>query len=283
MIETKDKQETGVIKHAIKTITPEIAADFLSRNVRNRKLMQATVNSYAEQMRRGEWQLTPQGISFNEYNELLDGQHRLNAVIESNINVDMFVFYNVPDIAFKVLDTGNKRQAAQVFAMEGIKYPMEIAAGLKRYLVMKDSNENTLGKIRNSSKISSTLLLENYHNHSSLIDEIAVKAGEFYSHAALYPKSDIVGVYLYLHLAKKHSLSHIDSFFNQLFKGRLINSPAIEKLRSKLIQSALLKSHRLAPRSKFIYLKKVWNAYLAKQDIRFLNDEIQNGTSLDFE
>lgn len=281
LTETKEPQ-TAKIEQKVLTITPEIAADFLSRNVKNRKVLNTVVSSYAAQMKRGEWQLTPQGVSFNEFNELIDGQHRMLAVIEANTDVDMFVFYNVPDAAFKVFDTGNKRTAAQIFQMDGIKNPSEITSGTKRYLWMLKTKTNDLSKLHGNKSISNSGLLEFYYDNKALIDEVVFKAKKYYRKSALYPKSEIIAIYLYLHLHKKHSLSIIDGFFNQLFIGRNIVNNGIELLRSKLIQAALLKSHRLTNGSKIIFLKKVWNAFIEDKTLRYFNDDNDPQNPIDF-
>jgi hypothetical protein len=52
---------------------------------------------------------------------MVDGQHRLAAIIEADVPVDITVFTEVPDGAFDVLDTGKRRNAADVLAIEGEK------------------------------------------------------------------------------------------------------------------------------------------------------------------
>jgi hypothetical protein len=52
-------------------------------------------------------------IAFTTNGELLNGQHRLTALIRSGVTLDMLVAYDVPEDLFDVIDTGRKRQAAQ--------------------------------------------------------------------------------------------------------------------------------------------------------------------------
>lgn len=107
----------------IVTVTPEIARQWLEMNMsNNRPVMKSTVHSYARMMRNGNWNLTHQGIAFDERGELIDGQHRLYAVIEANIPVMMNVTYNVhrePGETFTI-DMGRKRTYANIVAMSGI-------------------------------------------------------------------------------------------------------------------------------------------------------------------
>lgn len=105
------------------TVTPEMAKQWLEMNMsNNRPVMKSTVHSYARMMRNGKWNLTHQGIAFDENGELIDGQHRLYAVVEANIPVTMNVSRNVhrvPGETFTI-DMGRKRTYANIVTMSGI-------------------------------------------------------------------------------------------------------------------------------------------------------------------
>jgi len=87
------------------SVTPAKAAYWLEHNnTKNRPLSVATVTRYARDMQSGRWRLTSQGIAFNSDGALLDGQHRLQAIVNANVAVDMLVVYNVPDDSRCVID-----------------------------------------------------------------------------------------------------------------------------------------------------------------------------------
>lgn len=65
-------------------MTPQLAAQMLAKNTGNREIRQATVKSYAADMQAGQWRTTHQAIAVDETGRLVDGQHRLNAVIAAN-------------------------------------------------------------------------------------------------------------------------------------------------------------------------------------------------------
>ena len=81
-------------------ITPEIAREMLKLNVSNRPLNRVTVNWYAQQMLNGHWTISGQTISISDRNTLMDGQHRLQAVVQSGCDVMFNVAYNVPFESF---------------------------------------------------------------------------------------------------------------------------------------------------------------------------------------
>jgi len=116
------------MRSKVQSITPKKAAEYLEVNTANRPLSQSTVKGFAEAMSRGDWMVTHQGIAFSSTGVLVDGQHRLAAVVEADIPVEMTVFTDVNDATFDVLDTGKRRNAADVLALEGEKSVTMLAA-----------------------------------------------------------------------------------------------------------------------------------------------------------
>jgi hypothetical protein len=109
-------------------VTPERAEEWLAANTANRPLSRSTVRGFAEAMRRGDWLVTHQGIAFDSNGVLVDGQHRLAAIIEAGLPVELTVFTEVEPDSFDVLDTGKRRNAADVLAIEGEKSTTLLAA-----------------------------------------------------------------------------------------------------------------------------------------------------------
>ncbi len=72
-------------------ISPELAAEWLSKNTFNRTLSRRSVDTYAADMRAGAWELTHQGIAFGADGVLVDGQHRLHAIVKAGVTIKMMV------------------------------------------------------------------------------------------------------------------------------------------------------------------------------------------------
>lgn len=73
-------------------------------------------------MRAGAWKITHQGIGFNVDGELVDGQHRLSAVIEADIPVTMPVTNGLPRDAQDVIDAPRVRTVKdQLELIDGVK------------------------------------------------------------------------------------------------------------------------------------------------------------------
>jgi len=96
------------------TVTPEMAKMYLEKNTDNRNKRGWWVSSIANMIKRGEWIPTHQGVAFSKSGKLIDGQHRLEAIVEANVPVQMMVTTGVNDDAYKVLDNGIKRTLADL-------------------------------------------------------------------------------------------------------------------------------------------------------------------------
>lgn len=122
----------GEMVSEIIEITPELAKEYLEANMEeNRNIQVATVQGYAMMMRLGKWNLTHQGIAFDESGKLIDGQHRLKAVILANVPVKMMVTRNVqrkPGEAFTI-DTGRRRTFGNIAQISGISDKVYSAMG----------------------------------------------------------------------------------------------------------------------------------------------------------
>ena len=99
-------------------ITPEIAAQYLQLNKHNRPLSLAKVKEWAKEMKEKKWRETHQGIAFDTDGNLIDGQHRLSAVVESGESVYMIVAYNCDPESFRVIDDGMNRSGAALFSIQ---------------------------------------------------------------------------------------------------------------------------------------------------------------------
>lgn len=110
-------------------ITPEMAARWLERNSHNRFLAPGTVAELSTAMTNGTWRLTHQGIAISSEGDLVDGQHRLAAVVHSRQTVRMAVTFDAEMDTFGVLDAGKKRSIADLVTVErGHKYAALIAS-----------------------------------------------------------------------------------------------------------------------------------------------------------
>lgn len=80
---------------SIELVSPEMAARWLTRNHSNREVDTGAVRRYSEAMLSGRWRLSGESLKFKVGGEVLDGQHRLMAVVRSGCTVPMLVLTDV--------------------------------------------------------------------------------------------------------------------------------------------------------------------------------------------
>ena len=114
------QQEAGQAQDAemrmeVMEITPALAAEFLRHNKSNRPVVKNQVARLARAMQEGSFETLPAGISFDRDGNLIDGQHRLNAVIKSGCTVKMAVTRNAKSSIY--MDRGVRRTTADNLQM----------------------------------------------------------------------------------------------------------------------------------------------------------------------
>jgi len=116
-------------------VTPDMARRWLQANFINRDLKEDVVQSYARQIMTGDFIPTHQGIAFNDADELIDGQHFLNAVVRTGRTVRRLVTFGLPKTipgknytVMDVIDSGKARSIAdQLKIQHGLKNGSQIA------------------------------------------------------------------------------------------------------------------------------------------------------------
>jgi hypothetical protein len=103
----------------IEKITPDQAAEILNGNTGNRPIRDGRVEELVRSIREGRWRLTNDavtmtGTSHAKPGRLLNGQHRLFACVDAGKPIEVVVLYGADESAYAVMDTGAKRNGADL-------------------------------------------------------------------------------------------------------------------------------------------------------------------------
>lgn len=160
---TPPPADDGAILHpSVVTVTPEIAAKWLERNhPQNRPINWKRVEAMANDIRAGDWKLTHQAIAFDGQGNLIDGQHRLQAVVQAGTSVQMLVVRNDEGSFHDPIDRGVSRSIALLLG----KKDRTVAA------------LNTLRMLEQGCYVQVPMTLSEaetiYHHHAEAMDKIA--------------------------------------------------------------------------------------------------------------
>lgn len=164
MMQAKVKTDISPIA-TIEMISPARAKEMLERNEGNRHIRPTVWRRYSGDMSAGLWYFNNGSIAFDQDNVLLDGQHRLLAIIDSGVTVQMWVMYGMPRVGAAGMDIGATRDAADLAGYRGLELMKDSAAIAK--VVMQGLKSMSFGQI------SKPQILEFYLRHHEAIDFVS--------------------------------------------------------------------------------------------------------------
>jgi hypothetical protein len=123
-----DVSVNGKVKAEIMTIGPDTAQSLLERNTNNRDLSPQHVKDYVRRMEQGDWHLSTDAIGIDTQGRLVNGQHRLHAIIKSGQTQPFIVVKGIDPDAFKWIDEIYKRNLKQSLKMAGFSRYSRLAA-----------------------------------------------------------------------------------------------------------------------------------------------------------
>lgn len=128
-------------------ITPAMAKEYLQHNTANyRSLNKYRVLSYSEDMKNGKWQFNGEAITFGKDGRLLNGQHRLHAIVKAGVPVEMLVIFGLDD-GVNIYDIGGGRSTAQIAKARGaIRGSYTTVMSVASYVVNKGDSHYYAGK-----------------------------------------------------------------------------------------------------------------------------------------
>lgn len=202
-------------------VAPKQAAEWLARNKGNRPLGGTTVDRYAAYMQLGEWVVNGEPVILDDEENLLDGQHRLEAVIRSGVSVPMLVVYGVPAEVFPTLNTGKTRCLADVLAIKGEANQRTLAGALR--LVYFQERGQLASLRQGKSGVSNLTLAAELGAHPNLRHAVEFVSGR--CQRGLHPPA--VLSFLYYRMAALHP-DEARGFFTRLLTQEGIPPGGVE-------------------------------------------------------
>jgi hypothetical protein len=233
------------INTRIEEITPSAAKRYLADRPRNRPIRDAKVQLFSSQMDDGAWSLNGESIIIGSSGRVIDGQHRLTAVIRHGKPVRFVVVEGVPDSEIETIDTGAARTAADVLRMNGLSADAARTLATSVNMVigfeLSESGQYSVSK-RHLSRVTPKAIYEWTSKNPSIVDSCA-----FLSRMPKAGRVLPLGVLTFLH----YLTAKIDRYAaNEYFEG-LMTGANLDELDPRLVLRTRLQkesmSHRPAP------------------------------------
>jgi hypothetical protein len=249
--------------HDIETITPNLALAYLEEAAVNRNVSQPAVKRYASAMKRGQWTLA-QPIIFDPFGRLIDGQHRLFAVVAAGIPVDFNVLRGVESI--RHLDAGRARKPADVLAMMGHKNTNVLAA-VTRLVIHMESEDSVAPFMTGNASAAITIddVIERADNDLDL-QEIASEVSSKYKPVSRMLKSAaLAGWFIYTVRKNMEDDDLLDSFLEEIMGNKPVGDHNPAAVLYRTLNNSRVDQRRLGKYERAAMLIKAWNAYVEQR------------------
>lgn len=247
------------MKTELVEMTPALATKLLQANTRNRSLSPRRVSALAAQIKRGEWLMDGSPIRVAESGLLLDGQHRLSAIVEADATVQCVLTTGLAEQTQLVIDTGRSRTFADYLRLRGETNVASIAA-ITRLSLNYTSGNLATNLFRNFFP-STTELWQYYHANRGAISEAIPVAKMARGHVRL--SASVLGV---THMVLNEiSAEDCHEFFAQLAKNSGACNPVM-LLSRWADQRSKADTGIVEQRIQLIYTFKSWNQFRAADE-----------------
>lgn len=230
MLARAKKAPYGLLAEVIEVDAP-LAAELLSRNTNNRKISKANVRRYRMDAANGHWALNGQPIIISDDGVLADGQHRLQAIDETDFKVPMLIVAGVAPKARVTMDQGRPRNAGDDITMLG-EETGEIAGTMIRYIMGFEANARQ--HLRGLAKVSRAQIQEFFERNKDRIRRSAEVAAELRTPARAYVAAPMLG---FIHfILSQENPEKAEAYVRQIGLGEgLTSADPAYVVRAKLI------------------------------------------------
>lgn len=151
------------------TLTPELATELLERNTLNRPLSDQHVSRIARQIKSGKWRFNGDTIKIADTNDVLDGQHRLWAVIEAKSPVETILVRGIAREAFATIDTLRKpRSGSDILTLNGAHQYRQIIASAIPWLI-RWQRGTLLDYKAPKNRVENSDIEDTYNSHGGIV------------------------------------------------------------------------------------------------------------------
>lgn len=243
-------------------VNPETAEKWLGQNHGNRQLRPRKVEAYARDMRNGNWMTSGDSIKFDWNGRLIDGQHRLEAVIDSGTTIRVLVVRGLEPRVQDVLDVNARRSNADALRFNGVTvHATDIAA------VAKIANARAMGLLSTATSVqvpelTNAEVLAWFEEHPEVANAIAL-ARRVYKAIGGTPSA--LG-YAIWRLEQIDALATVEFFTSMSeFRTKGHGDPRVALLRS--FNRMREQGVRITPALQLRYVFAAWNAWRAGKSV----------------
>lgn len=258
-----------MITHNIEKIDPARAEKILENHPSNRKLSSIRVTHLAQQMKEGAWNFDGAPIRINDKGDLVDGQHRLWAIVESGTTQEFLVLRGVDEASMATMDIGKSRSFSDILTLhdKNVTQTVLLASTIGLLYRWEDGKR---GSALSSSYATTPYpkLLAFYDANVDRIRRATLRGARIASKRALAGSTCALAFWLFEDI----DLADAEWFFERVQDGAGLNEGhPILTLRNWIIKQKGAVGAPTPVDVQAAYLFKVWNAYRRGDDLKMLH------------
>lgn len=260
------------IEVSIETFTPALAAKILNTvNIQNRNISNTRVETYVRDIKAGNWKFNGDLIRFDTYGTLIDGQHRLSAVVKSGESLDFLVVRGIDPSFKKTIDTGKARTGGDALAIEvgvGSMDSKTISSAITAFNQYKSSNG--FGGWGGGSRLTNSEVVNLYRDKKKLVDSSLSWLKENANHrGVILPKSEL----LFIHMVfSELDLEDANEFLKKVITGVNLEIGDTELHLREILIETKMKTRKLNRSAVINTIFKCWNAKRRGSGIKHKNN-----------
>ena len=220
----------------------------MEHNTANRPLSEKHAKKLAREMELGRWQPNGDAIRFTKSGELIDGQHRLAAVILSGITITSLVVEDLENEVFSTIDANKPRSGADTLAHGGVPNASLISAALKVVDLVSSGRGDYIG----SWQFTNADVQELFYAHPRIIESANIARKQ-----KICSPSIMAGLHYLFSLVDE---DEADRFVSDVQSGsNLSDGDGVYHFRERIMQNIYM---RRQLRSNYVAALaiKAWNA-----------------------
>ena len=234
------------------SVTPSMAALWLAANKQNRGVSKSALAAYVKDMQEGRWLFTGEPISFDADGHLLNGQHRLTAIIQSGVTLPFLVVRGLASEAQDAMDKGRKRSVSDQLGISGYASTGVLAALAKMVLAYEAGT--LMGQ--QGREFTHTQIME-VAKSNSWMQHAAVIGDRYFQRGLRLPPTSLA---MLVWLAGPTASGDVEAWMQSMVESRTdgVGDPRLALLRR--LASASLAREKVTSAEWASALVRCWNA-----------------------
>jgi hypothetical protein len=199
-----------------RTVTPIMAEHILTnRHPKNRKMKPSKIAQLVGDMREGNFKMNGEAIIFANDGTLIDGQHRLRAVVTTNTAIVTNCAFGLDPKMIATIDQGSARILGDVLGMEGYANANEVASVARSMIGFENSEGRTT---TGTGRFSRAEIGEVVIVHPKIVDSVSWAKGMSVYLRSGNLNASVIGFCHYV-LTERYDQEMVEDFLSRVVIG----------------------------------------------------------------